>query len=332
MYIIPKGKPVITNLNSYYLKIEKLVEHFQGELGSGGVFFASATGKGVLFFDEFEIVNGYLQNKAQELSGPEAIQFLLAPPAHYNFNVSIYAIEPENVYFWTQIPAAHLRYDDLSSEFTDIEALIKKMAAERLTGYLDVALGGAERGLLFFQNGQIVGDSLSWQTNPHDQNDQTESAQDRLVQKTRTQGGVFRVYEIPVAQKSNPRVLTTAELQPALRVVSMLSDLLSILETLVAADKRIHLPFNTLLKKQWVEMADQYPFLDPFAGELNYSNQALSFLGEASDHQLAAAVTQSVDKIAANLGLKSALVELLAPWFKKYHKEIKQLGLNLAKS
>jgi hypothetical protein len=328
MYIIPKGKAVLTNLNSYYLKIKNLVEHFQGELGSGGVFFTSATGKGVLFFDEFEIVNAYIQNKEHELSGPEAIQFLLDPPVQYNFNVSIYAIEPENVYFWTQIPAAHLRYDNLSSEFTDIDALINKMVAERLTGYLDVAMGGSERGLLFFQNGQVVGDSLSWEAEPHDP---TDKARDQLVQKTRTQGGVFRVYEIPVAPQSLPSDDAPAAPEPALRVVSMLSNLLSILETLVGEKKKNRLAFNTLLKKQWVEMADEYPFLDPFAGELSYSNQVLSFMGEASDQQLVAAVSQSVDRIATVLGLKAALIDQLAPWFKKYHKEIKQLGLNMAK-
>jgi hypothetical protein len=111
----------------------------------------------------------------------------------------------------------------------------------------------------------------------------------------------------------------------------MLSNLLIILETLVAADKRIRLPFSTLLKKQWVEMADQYPFLDPFAGELTYSNQVLSFLGDASDQQLVAAITQSVERIATKLGLKEVLREQLVPWVNKYRAEIRQFGLNLAR-
>ena len=39
MVIIPREKPIIENLNIYYLDVKKLLEHYQGEVGSGGVFF-----------------------------------------------------------------------------------------------------------------------------------------------------------------------------------------------------------------------------------------------------------------------------------------------------
>jgi hypothetical protein len=163
MIVIPKGKPVLTNLNTYYLKIRNLIEHFQGELGSGGIFFTSNAGKGVLFFDEFDVVSGYIQNRDGELSGQPAIEFLLDPPSGYNYLVNIHAMEPEDVYYWTQISSAQVIYDNLSSEFTDISALIQKLKMERLTGYIDVSMkSGGARGMLFMLNGQIVGDFLSW--------------------------------------------------------------------------------------------------------------------------------------------------------------------------
>jgi hypothetical protein len=42
MVVIPRQQPVLENLNIYYLNVRKLLEHFQGEIGSGGVFFKSA--------------------------------------------------------------------------------------------------------------------------------------------------------------------------------------------------------------------------------------------------------------------------------------------------
>ena len=36
MVVIPKQQPVLENLNIYYLDVRKLLEHFQGEIGSGG--------------------------------------------------------------------------------------------------------------------------------------------------------------------------------------------------------------------------------------------------------------------------------------------------------
>ena len=63
MIVFPKEKPVMANLNSYYLNIEKLVEHYQGEIGSGAVFGRAATATAVIFFDPDSVVNVYFQNK-----------------------------------------------------------------------------------------------------------------------------------------------------------------------------------------------------------------------------------------------------------------------------
>ena len=63
MIIIPEKKPVVQNLNSYYLDIKRLIEHYQGELGSGGIYFKSSFAEGAIFFDEDTILNGTFQNK-----------------------------------------------------------------------------------------------------------------------------------------------------------------------------------------------------------------------------------------------------------------------------
>ena len=63
MVVIPKQQPVLENLNAYYLKVRKLLEHFQGEIGSGGVYFKSHAAEGVIFFDQNELVNGFSRIK-----------------------------------------------------------------------------------------------------------------------------------------------------------------------------------------------------------------------------------------------------------------------------
>ena len=67
MVVVPKEKPVIRNLNTYYIDIRKLVEHYQGEIGSGGIFFKSAQSNAVLFFDQNEILNAYIQEPEKTL-------------------------------------------------------------------------------------------------------------------------------------------------------------------------------------------------------------------------------------------------------------------------
>ena len=57
MIVIPKENPIIGNLNSYYVQIERLIEHFQGEVGCGCLYFKSLSSEGILFFDKDEILN-----------------------------------------------------------------------------------------------------------------------------------------------------------------------------------------------------------------------------------------------------------------------------------
>ena len=67
MVVVPKEKPVISDLNSYYVDISKLIEHYQGEIGSGGIYFKSAHAKCVIFFDKDQILNGFFQDKNGEI-------------------------------------------------------------------------------------------------------------------------------------------------------------------------------------------------------------------------------------------------------------------------
>ena len=163
MVVIPKQQPVLENLNVYYLKVRKLLEHLQGEIGSGGVYFKSHAAEGVIFFDQDELVNGFFQDRDIQMTGSEAIKHLLEAGDNYNFMVNIYEIGAEEVYYWAGIPTAEKIYQDLSTEFTDLQALIKKMSSEKLTGYIDVSIGdGKEMGILFLINGKIIGGSYSW--------------------------------------------------------------------------------------------------------------------------------------------------------------------------
>ena len=134
MVIIPRDKPVLENLNIYYLNVKKLLEHYQGEIGSGGVYFKSHAAEGAVFFDKDDLLNGHFKDKTIDLTGREAIERLLGAGDKYNFNVTIYEIADNEVYFWASIPSAEKIYKNLSTEFTDLEGLIKKMIREKLTG------------------------------------------------------------------------------------------------------------------------------------------------------------------------------------------------------
>jgi hypothetical protein len=290
MVVIPKQQPVLENLNIYYLDVRKLLEHFQGEIGSGGIYFKSHAAEGVIFFDQDQLVSGFFQDKNISISGNDAVERLLAAGDEYNFSVNIYQIGPEEVYFWAGIPTAEKIYKDLSTEFTDLAGLIKKMSAEKMTGYIDVTIGdGKENGLIFMINGKIMGGSYSWGNGAPSP---SKKNQDLLLQKTKELGGTFNVCRISFknAQIDN--------------------------EPKKKAD------FHKLLKQKFVENADRFAFLDPFAGEFEYAEQKITLSGRIIDRDLVDGVVAVVNEMARELGLQSALIEKLDLWSEEYADEL----------
>jgi hypothetical protein len=327
MVIIPREKPVIENLNVYYLDIKKLLEHYQGEIGSGGVYFKSHAAEGVIFFDKDDLLNAFYEEKEIDLTGAEAVEHLLNAGGQSNFTVNIYQLSLDEVYFWASIPSAEKIYEGLSTEFTDIEGLIRKMSSEKLTGYIDVAIGNAqEGGLIFIINGKIMGGSYSWgngEPGPSKKN------QELLIRKTKESGATFNVCRIPLSKMKAEGESRTTYTRPSRAILIMLEELMVIFETAVLSQKRMKTDFNKLLKKKFVENAEKYAFMDPFADEFEYANHKISFSGAASDTELINGVIDSVRELAQELGLLPELRDSVAEWSDKYSKQLENFSVEL---
>jgi hypothetical protein len=325
MVVIPKQQPVLENLNVYYLKVRKLLEHFQGEIGTGGVYFKSHAAEGVIFFDQNELVNGFFQDRDVKISGSEAIERLLEAGVNYNFTVNIYGIGAEEVYYWAGIPTAEKIYRGLSTEFTDLEGLIKKMGSEKLTGYIDVSIGdGKEMGLIFLINGKFRGGSYSWGNGAPSP---SKKSRDLLIQKTKELGGSFNVCRIALTNSGKNNVPDLEKPEHPQRVIEMLEELLAVFEKVVGSKNKKRLDFQKQLKQKLVERADRYAFLDPFAAEFEYRNQQITFSGQASDALLVEGVFTIVKEMALELGLLSTLIENLDSWSLKYSEELARFDI-----
>ncbi|MGD8992249.1 MAG: hypothetical protein PVI00_12415 [Desulfobacterales bacterium] len=328
MVVIPSQQPVLENLNAYYLNIRKLLEHCQGEIGSGAIHFKSHAAEGVLFFDQDQLLSGFLQEKKNTLAGHEAIERLLEAGKSYNFIVTVFQIDPEEVYYWAGIHTAEKIYKDLSTEFTDLEGLIKKMGSEKLTGYIDISIGsGEQKGLIFLINGKMRGGSCS---EGNGMSSPSSDHQKRLVQKTKEQGGTFNVNRVALNNLPADSILTGKGQAPSAETaIVMMEALLEIFETVVRDHARKKTDFQKLLKQNLVANADRFAFLDPFAGEFEYTRQRITFSGHASDRELVQGVCAVVKKMARDLGLFSALLAKLELWSEKYADELVYYDVNL---
>lgn len=324
MVIIPKDRPLIQNLNSYYLHVLRMLEHYQGEVGSGAIHFKSSSAEGVIFFDREEFLDGICENKEEKLTGKGAIEFLTGSSSDVNYVISVYGMEPDQVYFWSSIPTARRIYEDLSTDFTDLDGLMRKMTAEKLTGYIEVCLdkdmGDAQ---IFYHNGQIVGASYSW-----DRGELTNSKQSlsTLVEKSKQSVGKFHVSRISMAKGKEGATEQTRD-KPSSEVITAVEELLGLFERMVTSSKSSKQDFCTLLKKQFLAQAETYEFLDPFSGEFRYSNRKVQFKGKASDEQLIRAVLASVRGLAEDLRLGAEFQAKSVGWFQKYQSKLSSLGI-----
>jgi hypothetical protein len=232
----------------------------------------------------------------------------------------------EEVYFWASIPSAEKIYEGLSTEFTDLEGLIRKMSSEKLTGYIDVTMGGGqEKGLIFLINGKIVGGSYSWDSG---EPGPSKKNQGLLIHKTKEAGATFNVCRIPLSKlKTEGETRKTAK--PSEEILRMLEELMIIFENSVASRKKMKADFTKLLKKKFVENADKYAFLDPFAGEFDYTNRTIDFSGAASDRELIDGVVNSIRELAQELGILQQLKGASVEWSDKYASQLDNFSIKL---
>ena len=317
MIVFPREEPVVKNLNSYYLDLSRLIEHCQGQLDSGAIHFKSAAAEGVVFFDKDGPLEGVYESREDKLLGKQAVERLLHSTNADNYIVGVFKIEAHEVYYWTSILGAKRVYEDLSAEFTDLEGLIRKMALEKLSGYIEIFLGqSGEVGLIFFRNGLILGGAYSREK---DSLDRSRESRDGIIQKAKEKGGVFHVSRISAAR---PETGDGAREVPRQNILGSVEELLPALETLIRRKKSAKGNFDTLLRKKFIDLAETYPFLDPFAGEFTCGDHTIRFRGDAGEGKVAEGLLAALKSLAKENGVQAEFRRTMDGWLKKHGKSL----------
>ena len=71
--IIPRDKPILRNLNSYYLDIPRLLDHYQWSNMTGCIQFNAKEAEGAVFFGQDQIHNALFRDSQGETTGIKAI-------------------------------------------------------------------------------------------------------------------------------------------------------------------------------------------------------------------------------------------------------------------
>ena len=143
-----------------------------------------------------------------------------------------------------------------------------------------------------------------------------------LIQKTKEQGGTFNVCRISFKNTQTGTEPVVTESNKPQAAIVMMEGLLGIFEKVVDKKRKKKADFHKLLKQKSVENAERFAFLDPFAGEFEYTQQKITLSGRVSDRDLVEGVVAVVNEMARELGLQSALIENLDSWSQTYADEL----------
>ncbi|MEF8822794.1 MAG: hypothetical protein V5B78_03845 [Desulfohalobiaceae bacterium] len=328
MIVIPNEDPVFEELNTYYLDLNRMLEHFSGSIGSGTVHVQSRESEGAIFFESDATLSATFQTPSGELVGQNAVEEMVKQSRQSHYTVNIYRIEQTDIHYWANIPFATPIYQDLSSEFTDLQGLIKKLQEESLTGYILATLD-KDQARLFFQGGELIGAAYSW---TNDELNRTPQKLDEIFSWIQENKALFNVYRIMPANEgpSEDEVEVTAEeAVEADDIYAMLEELLEKIEKAVSNSRSIRDEFSTLLRRKFLEKANDYPFLDPFAAEIEYDNGKINNYSKVDENEIVKGVVESVKEIVGENDLEKSVRADLDIWRAHHSSYLSELPVEI---
>ncbi|NLX18442.1 MAG: hypothetical protein GXY53_04055 [Desulfobulbus sp.] len=187
--LIPREKPYLQGLNSYYLQLERFIEHMQGDIGAGSIHCRSARVEMMIYFNESEIISNLIQEKGQTVQVVPSLEIARSTFYCSSCSVNVYQLDANAIYFWAQMPAFQRAKTSLKSSEIPLPDLIFRLRQKQFSGFIDVQLMRKdEGGILFFNEGDRIGGSFSWSTGGMSTSDEDYNT---LLSRVQLNDGLF---------------------------------------------------------------------------------------------------------------------------------------------
>lgn len=280
MIIIPKGKPIHKELSSSFVNFDKLIEELNNT-GFSGVIHMVGVKHEVEILMEFGSMLNIRLSADDTLVGKNHLPKVYDVLKAENFLISTYQMPPESVLFVSLALRSERVYERLSTEFTSTKKLVHKLEQEKGDFFIEAIFHkNLGAGLLFIQDGQLVDAILA---QPGKDLISGDHAMKEVMDGSQELGADLNVYKanditIEPVEAPPPPKITAAQVRP------MIEMLLVQFETFLNRDPRKGADMDLLVRDGCLELADTYPFLDPFAAEFSYRAGQLTIeSGDSAD-------------------------------------------------
>ena len=325
--LFPKGQPVYENLNTSFAQLDAMLEELKSTQFTGYVHLTAWEYDGILLIDTGSIVNAVEENKQQQRHGPDAAEGISVKAKEKDGALNVYRLSAELTQLLASLFDSEPIYKDLSSDLTGLDKLFAKLQNEKHTGYIQIYMTKSKSvASIYLREGQVLDSALSSQGALLS----GSKTLDDIILMTGDEHSLFNVFRSDLA-KAYSRQANLADSFVRQEMLDLWQDILRQFETTLG-DKTG--AFVTAFKRACIAQAASYPFLDPFAAELEYKDGNLKFIGQASvgefNESLGKTLAQTVRDLTAQPSFKNWTIRLqptLAQIKNKYGKRLDQVGL-----
>ncbi len=306
--ILPRGEVLHRNLSTAYTDFTALLSTLKTGDFSGIIEIEFPENKGIIFVDSGAIINAEarLESDSKRVIGQDAVQAVLTLSNQKDGMINVYRLAPERV----AIVASNLQYEilfkGLSTDFTRLDKLLLKLREDKHNGFIEVLTKGQQAlGVLFLERGDPVEMFTTPESGPSVFGRKSIPI---FVENAIKQGAIFDIY------KSQGKILKkeakgsdetrgveeTKEKKAAgpredpKELMLILQEIISQAEKLVDGSSRRKGLFHKIFKETLIEKSEEFPFLDPFAGEFEYREGTIQFIGEAAVKDFATGIVEGL--------------------------------------
>ena len=274
--IFPTERVVHEHLNTSFTQLDAMLNEFKADLFSGYVRLAAREYDGLVLLDGGHVLNAIEEVKGRRRTGIKALDGVLAKGRERDGMISVFQLSAEMAQLLADLSVSQVLYKDLTSDLTSLDRLLASLRGRHHTGFIDVQIPGRhETATIFLREGDVLEATLSRQGNVSD----GPKVLDELGQLAASDGALFTVHSAQVASPDAdaPRPQGSDRQEQ----LSVWLDILKTVETSVDSPTKPG-TFVTALKRACIELADAYPFLDPFAAEFEYRDGQIRYDGQAA--------------------------------------------------
>jgi hypothetical protein len=275
--IFPKRDAIYQNLNTSFTNFGELLVDLKENSFTGVVQVSYWEYEGVLLLDNGNIINAIEDINGDVVTGQAAVKKVTDKAKEKDGAISVFHQKGEMITMLASVAKSEVIYKDLSTEFTSLDALIKKLQSEEHTGYIEVTFAGnQQKGFIFLLAGSVIDSLLS----SRGEESSGTAIINRILGLTTGAPATFSVYKSVVEEAlSESEMIQVSFNLPQL--LEVWGAIIRVVES-ITDDEFGGEEFLNTFKDTLIANADEYPFLDPFAAKFKYASGEVTYTGEVT--------------------------------------------------